>query len=63
MSTGVIRHLKQDDYICSTYRDHVHALSKARSASPKCLPMPVAAGQGRGQGLVRQVALSFLTMG
>ena len=28
VSTGVIRHLRQDDYICSTYRDHVHALSK-----------------------------------
>ena len=28
MSTGVIRHLRRDDYICSTYRDHVHALSK-----------------------------------
>ena len=28
MATGVIRHLNQDDYICSTYRDHVHALSK-----------------------------------
>lgn len=28
VSTGVIRHLNQDDYICSTYRDHVHALSK-----------------------------------
>lgn len=28
VSTGVIRHLRQSDYICSTYRDHVHALSK-----------------------------------
>ena len=28
VSTGVIRHLGRDDYICSTYRDHVHALSK-----------------------------------
>ena len=28
VSTGVIRHLRRDDYICSTYRDHVHALSK-----------------------------------
>ena len=24
----MIRHLRRDDYICSTYRDHVHALSK-----------------------------------
>ena len=28
VSTGVIRNLRRDDYICSTYRDHVHALSK-----------------------------------
>ncbi len=28
VSTGVIRLLKGDDYVCSTYRDHVHALSK-----------------------------------
>lgn len=28
VSTGVIRALRADDYICSTYRDHVHALSK-----------------------------------
>ena len=28
VSTGVVRALRKDDYICSTYRDHVHALSK-----------------------------------
>nr|YP_009511685.1 pyruvate dehydrogenase E1 component alpha subunit [Melanthalia intermedia]AXI97562.1 pyruvate dehydrogenase E1 component alpha subunit [Melanthalia intermedia] len=28
VSTGVIKSLNQDDYVCSTYRDHVHALSK-----------------------------------
>lgn len=28
VSTGVIRAMRQDDYVCSTYRDHVHALSK-----------------------------------
>lgn len=28
VSTGVIRQLRKSDYICSTYRDHVHALSK-----------------------------------
>lgn len=28
VATGVIRNLRKDDYICSTYRDHVHALSK-----------------------------------
>ena len=29
VSTGVIKAcLRPDDYVCSTYRDHVHALSK-----------------------------------
>ncbi len=28
VSTGVIKLLESDDYVCSTYRDHVHALSK-----------------------------------
>eukprot|EP00270_Netrium_digitus_P016987 TRINITY_DN615_c0_g1_i3.p1 TRINITY_DN615_c0_g1~~TRINITY_DN615_c0_g1_i3.p1 ORF type:complete len:431 (+),score=59.16 TRINITY_DN615_c0_g1_i3:301-1593(+) len=28
VSTGVIKYLRQDDYVTSTYRDHVHALSK-----------------------------------
>ena len=28
VSTGVIGALRKDDYVCSTYRDHVHALSK-----------------------------------
>lgn len=28
VSTGVIQALDQEDYVCSTYRDHVHALSK-----------------------------------
>nr|YP_009396419.1 pyruvate dehydrogenase E1 component alpha subunit [Polysiphonia scopulorum]ARW65605.1 pyruvate dehydrogenase E1 component alpha subunit [Polysiphonia scopulorum] len=28
VSTGVISLLTKDDYVCSTYRDHVHALSK-----------------------------------
>lgn len=32
VSSGVIRNLRADDYICSTYRDHVHALSKNCSA-------------------------------
>ena len=27
VSTGVIKSLRSDDYVCSTYRDHVHALS------------------------------------
>lgn len=28
VSTGVIKALDEQDYVCSTYRDHVHALSK-----------------------------------
>nr|QCI05214.1 Pyruvate dehydrogenase E1 component alpha subunit [Centroceras clavulatum] len=28
VSTGVIKALNKNDYVCSTYRDHVHALSK-----------------------------------
>nr|YP_009395396.1 pyruvate dehydrogenase E1 component alpha subunit [Polysiphonia infestans]ARW64376.1 pyruvate dehydrogenase E1 component alpha subunit [Polysiphonia infestans] len=28
VSTGVIKLLKDEDYVCSTYRDHVHAISK-----------------------------------
>lgn len=27
VSTGVIKSMRSDDYVCSTYRDHVHALS------------------------------------
>nr|UAD87828.1 pyruvate dehydrogenase E1 component alpha subunit [Gracilaria textorii] len=28
VSTGIIKALQEEDYVCSTYRDHVHALSK-----------------------------------
>lgn len=28
VSTGVIQNLRKDDYVTSTYRDHVHAISK-----------------------------------
>ena len=31
VSTGVIKALDKSDYVCSTYRDHVHALSKGVS--------------------------------
>lgn len=27
VSTGLVKALRSDDYVCSTYRDHVHALS------------------------------------
>nr|YP_009314334.1 Pyruvate dehydrogenase E1 component, alpha subunit [Liagora harveyana]SCW22588.1 Pyruvate dehydrogenase E1 component, alpha subunit [Liagora harveyana] len=33
VSTGVIKALTEDDYVCSTYRDHVHALSKGVPAN------------------------------
>ncbi len=36
VSSGVIRALRPDDYVCSTYRDHVHAISKGVDA--KCVP-------------------------
>ncbi|CAI5963026.1 unnamed protein product [Closterium sp. NIES-65] len=32
VSSGIIKYLRQDDYVTSTYRDHVHALSKGVSA-------------------------------
>jgi hypothetical protein len=28
VSTGIIKQLRKDDYVTSTYRDHVHAISK-----------------------------------
>jgi TPP-dependent pyruvate/acetoin dehydrogenase alpha subunit len=40
VSTGIIRALRADDYICSTYRDHVHALSKGCSANEVGTPVP-----------------------
>nr|WDA99157.1 pyruvate dehydrogenase E1 component alpha subunit [Gronococcus sybilensis] len=33
ISTGVIKALKSSDYVCSNYRDHVHALSKGVPAN------------------------------
>nr|YP_010985975.1 pyruvate dehydrogenase E1 component alpha subunit [Grateloupia asiatica]WOL36893.1 pyruvate dehydrogenase E1 component alpha subunit [Grateloupia asiatica] len=33
VSTGVIKALSDNDYVCSTYRDHVHALSKGVPAN------------------------------
>nr|QCI05669.1 Pyruvate dehydrogenase E1 component alpha subunit [Cryptopleura ramosa] len=32
VSSGIIKELDSQDYVCSTYRDHVHALSKGVSA-------------------------------
>ncbi|XP_058105008.1 pyruvate dehydrogenase E1 component subunit alpha-3, chloroplastic-like [Magnolia sinica] len=51
VSTGFIRLLKKEDHVCSTYRDHVHALSKgvpARSVMAELFGK--ATGCCRGQG-------------
>jgi pyruvate dehydrogenase E1 component alpha subunit len=34
VSTGVIGAMEARDYVCSTYRDHVHALSKGERRAP-----------------------------
>ncbi|KAJ8900598.1 hypothetical protein K2173_025375 [Erythroxylum novogranatense] len=36
VSTGFIKLLRQDDYVVSTYRDHVHALSKGSQLVDLC---------------------------
>lgn len=51
ISTGVLKCLRPDDYACSTYRDHVHALSKG--ISPRAVMAELfgkAAGCSRGRG-------------
>lgn len=51
VSTGVIRQLTEKDYVCSTYRDHVHALSK--NCTPRAVMSELfgkATGLCRGQG-------------
>mmetsp|Transcript_31207 Transcript_31207/g.69404 ORF Transcript_31207/g.69404 Transcript_31207/m.69404 type:complete len:405 (+) Transcript_31207:99-1313(+) len=51
VSTGIIRALRPDDYVCSTYRDHVHALSKGVSAREVMAELfGKATGCCRGQG-------------
>lgn len=48
VSTGVIKQLRKDDYVTSTYRDHVHAISKG------CSPREVMAELfGKSTGLCR----------
>ena len=48
VSTGVIKQLRKDDYVTSTYRDHVHAVSKG------CPPKEVMAELfGKSTGLCR----------
>ncbi|KAH7404659.1 hypothetical protein KP509_15G036700 [Ceratopteris richardii] len=51
VSTGFIKYLKEGDYVCSTYRDHVHALSKGVSARAVMSELfGKATGVCRGQG-------------
>ena len=51
VSTGVIKALRSDDYICSTYRDHVHALSAgvpAREVMAELFGKETGCSKGRG---------------
>ena len=52
VSTGVIKALRQDeDYVCSTYRDHVHALSAgvpAREVMAELFGKATGCSKGRG---------------
>ena len=51
VSTGVIKALDKDDYVCSTYRDHVHALSKgvpARYVMAELFGKETGCSKGRG---------------
>jgi pyruvate dehydrogenase E1 component alpha subunit len=52
VSTGVIKSLRQDeDYVCSTYRDHVHALSAgvpAREVMAELFGKATGCSKGRG---------------
>nr|WOA02451.1 pyruvate dehydrogenase E1 component alpha subunit [Gloiopeltis furcata] len=51
VSTGVIKCLQSTDYVCSTYRDHVHALSKGvppRSVMAELFGKQTGCSHGRG---------------
>ena len=51
VSTGVIKALSSDDYACSTYRDHVHALSKGippREVMSELFGKETGCSKGRG---------------
>lgn len=52
VSTGVIKSMRQDkDYVCSTYRDHVHALSAgvpARQVMAELFGKATGCSKGRG---------------
>eukprot|EP00871_Galdieria_phlegrea_P003992 jgi/Galph1/4594/GphlegSOOS_G3292.1 len=51
VSTGIIKNLKSYDYVCSNYRDHVHALSKgipARELMAELFGKETGCSKGRG---------------
>jgi len=51
VATGVIKSLDKDDYVCSTYRDHVHALSKgvpAKDVMAELFGKETGCSKGRG---------------
>jgi len=51
VSTGIIKALDPQDYVCSTYRDHVHALSKgvpARLVMAELFGKETGCSRGRG---------------
>jgi pyruvate dehydrogenase E1 component alpha subunit len=51
VSTGVIKALRSDDYVCSTYRDHVHALSAgvpAKKVMAELFGKETGCSRGRG---------------
>jgi pyruvate dehydrogenase E1 component alpha subunit len=51
VSTGVIKAMRPDDYVCSTYRDHVHALSagvSARQVMSELFGKETGCSKGRG---------------
>lgn len=51
VATGVIKALNEEDYVCSTYRDHVHALSKgvpAKEVMAELFGKETGCSKGRG---------------
>jgi pyruvate dehydrogenase E1 component alpha subunit len=51
VSSGIVKAMRSDDYVCSTYRDHVHALSAgvpARSVMSELFGKATGCSQGRG---------------
>ncbi|MBW4651897.1 MAG: pyruvate dehydrogenase (acetyl-transferring) E1 component subunit alpha [Kaiparowitsia implicata GSE-PSE-MK54-09C] len=51
VSSGVIKAMRSDDYVCSTYRDHVHALSSgvpARQVMAELFGKATGCSKGRG---------------